>query len=469
MKIRKISLRIIAVAFLLIAIVASASKRRKPTSVIKEQRPNIIIIMADDLDSKQLSCYGGQNINTRHIDALAAEGLKFNQIIASEPVCVPTRASLFTGLYPVRHGAYQNHKPVYNNIKSVAHYLGNLGYRVGLSGKDHVTKPKAIFPFQIIPGFEPNCIASTDEYFLDRVKEFVDQKDNPFCLFLMSINPHAPWTVGDPLEFDPSKLKLPAHWADTKLTREEFCKYLAEVRRLDNQVGDVINLLKEKGQDKNTIVIFLGEQGPQFPGGKWSLYDNGAKSSMIVKWPGVTRPNSENSALVQYEDITPTLVDIAGGKPIAGLDGKSFLSVIKGKALEHRPSAYLIYNNIPEGPAYPIRAIRDKKFKLINNLTAEQPYYNKYMMNTANKQLVWTSWVEKSKTEVLAKKLTSRIANRPAVEFYDLIKDPEELNNLAEEAEYKTLITNYQHKLDEWMRQQGDKGAMLDVEFEGIK
>ncbi|WP_207534604.1 sulfatase family protein [Desertivirga arenae] len=467
MKIRKISLRIIAVAFLLIAIVASASKRRKPASVIKEQRPNIIIIMADDLDSKQLSCYGGQNINTRNIDALAAEGLKFNQIIASEPVCVPTRASLFTGLYPVKHGAYQNHKPVYNNIKSVAHYLGNLGYRVGLSGKDHVTKPKAIFPFQIIPGFEPNCIASTDEYFLDSVKEFVDQKDNPFCLFLMSINPHAPWTVGDPLEFDPSKLKLPAHWADTKFTREEFCKYLAEVRRLDNQVGDVINLLKEKGQDKNTIVIFLGEQGPQFPGGKWSLYDNGVKSSMIVKWPGVTRPGTENSAIVQYEDITPTLVDIAGGKPIAGLDGKSFLSVIKGKALEHRQSAYLIYNNIPEGPSYPIRAIRDKKFKLINNLTAEKPYYIKYMMNTANKQLVWTSWVEKSKTEVLAKKLTSRIANRPAVEFYDLIKDPEELNNLAEEAEYKTLITNYQHKLDEWMRQQGDKGAMLDVEFGG--
>lgn len=129
-----------------------------------DKRPNILIIMADDLDSRQLSCYGGQNIQTRNIDALAAEGLKFNQMVASEAMCIPTRASLFAGLYPARHGAYQNHKPVYNNLKSVAHYLGDAGYRVALTGKDHVTKPKSVFPFEIISGFDPSCIASTDEY-----------------------------------------------------------------------------------------------------------------------------------------------------------------------------------------------------------------------------------------------------------------------------------------------------------------
>ena len=77
-----------------------------------EQRPNIVIIMADDLDSRQLSCYGGKNLKTTNIDALAAEGMKFDQIICSEAICVPTRASLFTGLYPMRHGSFQNHKPV---------------------------------------------------------------------------------------------------------------------------------------------------------------------------------------------------------------------------------------------------------------------------------------------------------------------------------------------------------------------
>ena len=439
--------------------------KKAPGKDKAESKPNVIIIMADDLDSRQLSCYGGQNINTKNIDALASEGLKFNQIITSEAMCIPTRASLFTGLYPVKHGAYQNHKPVYNNLKSVAHYLGDLGYKVGLTGKNHVTKPKSVFPFQIVPGFEPNCVASTDDYFLDSVKTFITEKDKPFCLFVMSINPHAPWNVGDPSEFNPSKLKLPDHWVDTELTRKQFCNYLAEIRRLDNQVGDVMNLLKQTGLDKNTIVVFLGEQGPQFPGGKWNLWDNGAKSSMIVKWPGEVKPKSETEAIVQYEDITPTLIDIAGGKAIPGLDGRSFLNVIKGKVSQHRDYAYGIHNNIPEGPAYPIRSIRDGEYKLILNLSPQDNYYIKYMMNTTNNNLAWTTWMNKAKTDPQAQLLTNRISKRPAVEFYNIKNDPFELNNLASKNEYKGLVKKYDAKLKEWMKQQGDAGAALDVEF----
>ncbi len=225
---------------------------------VHAQKPNVIIIMADDLDSRQLSCYGGKNIKTNNIDALAAEGMKFNQMIASETMCVPTRASLFTGLYPMRHGSFQNHKSVYNDsLKSVCHYMGSLGYTVALTGKNHSTKPESVFPFKILKGFEPNCVAPTDDYELNDVKKFITQKnEKPYCLFIMSINPHAPWTMGDPSEFNAGKMVLPPHWVDTKEVREEFTKYLAEVRRLDNQVGDVMKLLKETGQDKNTIVIF---------------------------------------------------------------------------------------------------------------------------------------------------------------------------------------------------------------------
>ena len=330
MNIHKVLSTVLVVAGVFVNTNQALAIRNEPNSKNKANpKPNIIIIMADDLDSRQLSCYGGKNINTKNIDALASEGLKFNQIITSEAMCIPTRASLFTGLYPVKHGAYQNHKPVNNNLKSVGHYLGDLGYKIALTGKNHVTKPKSIFPFQIIAGFEPNCVSKTDEYFLDSVKTFITEKDKPYCLFIMSCNPHAPWTVGDPSEFNPDKLELPAHWVDTKLTREHFAKYLAEVRRLDNQVGDITKMLKATGQDKNTIVIFLGEQGPQFPGGKWTAWDNGTKSSMIVKWPDNVKSRTETQAIVQYEDITPTLIEIAGGKAIAGLDGKSFLNVIK--------------------------------------------------------------------------------------------------------------------------------------------
>src|SRR5690606_36452243 len=104
-----------------------------------------------------------------------------------------------------------------------------------------------------------------DDYSLDSVEKFVDSRDERFCLFVMSINPHTPWNTGDPTEFSADDLKLPKHWVDTKQTREDFRRYLAEIRRLDNQVGDVMKMLQDKNILDNTIVIFLGEQGPQFP------------------------------------------------------------------------------------------------------------------------------------------------------------------------------------------------------------
>ncbi|QIP17361.1 sulfatase [Spirosoma aureum] len=449
----------ITIILLLIRFGVYSFAQQRPVS-----KPNVIIIMADDLDSQQLSCYGGKNLNTTHIDRLAKEGLKFNQIYTSEAMCVPTRASLFTGLYPVRHGSFQNHKPVYDKLKSVGHYLADLGYRVALTGKDHSTKPKSVFPFEIIKGFEPDCVSPTDDYELADVKQYITRNDQPYCLFVMSINPHTPWTVGDTTEFDPNKLTLPKNWVDTKVTRNQFVKYLAEVRRLDNQVGDITQLLQETGQDKNTIVVFLGEQGAQFPGAKWNLWDVGQKSSMLIKWPGVVKPATQTDALVQYEDITPTLIDLAGGKPVSGLDGRSFLPVIQGKSKGSRQYAYGIHNNIPEGNPYPIRSIRDTRYKLILNLTPDQAYYNRFMMNPRQKDRnsVWFSWIDQQQADPQAKRITERIEKRPALEFYDTQSDPWELNNLAGDPTYQDRIRQYNQKLQEWMKQQGDAGAAID-------
>ncbi len=438
-----------------------------PTEKVIANRPNIVIIMADDLDSRQLSCYGGKNIKTKNIDALASEGMRFEQMICSEAMCVPTRASLFTGLYPMHHGSFQNHKPVYDTgIKSVVHYLNAQNYTVALTGKDHSTKPRSVFPFETIQGFEPNCVSKTDDYQLNDVKNFITRKNaNPFCLFIMSINPHTPWTVGDPTEFDPEKVILPPNLVDTKAVRLLYCKYLAEIRQLDNQVGDIRKLLKETGQDQNTIFIFLGEQGAQLPGGKWTLYDSGQQSSMIVKWPGMVAPNSKTNAIVQYEDITPTLIAIAGGKPIPNLDGKSFLAVLNKQSTTHRTAAFGIHNNIPEGTPYPIRSIRDSKYKLIMNLTPDQPYYNRFMMNPANKNSYWNDWMAKAETSPSVKKLVDRITTKPGLEFYNLQQDPFELNNLAANPTYQTLVKQYGQKLKDWMKQQGDDGASIDREY----
>lgn len=428
-------------------------------------RPNILVIMADDLDSRQLSIYGGKNLVTGNIDELARSGMRFTNMIASETMCVPVRASLFTGLYPVRNGAFQNHKPVYDSLQSVAHYLKEQGYRVGLTGKDHVTKPEKVFPFDIIPGFEPNCLSVTDDYFLDSIKNYITSPE-PFCLFVMSINPHAPWTVGDPSAFDTDKLVLPSHWVDTKETRREFAKYLAEVRRLDDQVGDLAKLLEETNQAENTVVIFLGEQGAQFPGAKWTLWDEGQLSSMIVRWPKKIKAGSVSDAIVQYEDITPTLIDIAEGEPIASLDGFSFKNVLLGSSPEHREFAYGIHNNIPAGTAYPVRSIRSKGYKLILNLEAEKPFYLRALMAPNNRTSFYDSWAEQAESDAHAFELVNRFVNRPEIEFYDLAKDPHELNNLAGKEEYNEVIASFRQELREWMVRQGDTGADMDIQHE---
>ncbi|WP_316832077.1 sulfatase [Pedobacter aquatilis] len=443
---------IFILAFLLPVIVNAQAGRK---------RPNVVIIMADDLDSRQLSCYGGKNLQTQNIDKLASQGLQFNNIYASHATCVPTRASLFTGLYPARHGSFQNHKPVYQNVKSIGHYLADLGYQVGLTGKDHSTKPVTSFPFDIIKGFQNNCVSSNDEYNLAGVSEYMTTGDKPFCLFVMSINPHMPWDQGDPNEFDVNKLILPPNMVDTRETREQYRKYLAEIRRLDNQVGDLMELIKKNKQEDNTIFIFLGEQGPQFAGGKWTCWDYGQKSSMIVRWPGVIKSNLKTGAIVQYEDITPTLIDIAGGKPIDSLDGKSFLPVLKGTSKVARNYAYGMYNNIPEGPAYPSRSIRSDRYKLILNLSPEKTYSIKWY-DTPGDFGVWQSWKDKAKTDKQASFLVNRVSNRPAIEFFDLSKDPYELHNLAGDKVYEQKITIFKKELESWMKAQGDRGAEID-------
>lgn len=435
---------------------------------IAHTKPNVIIILADDLDSRQLSCYGGKNLKTTHIDQLAAEGMKFTNLYTSEAMCVPTRASLLTGLFPVRHGAFQNHKPVYDTLQSVVQYLSAEGYRVGLTGKDHCTKQKTVFPFDLVKGFEPNCVAVTDDYELSDVKEYITRNQQPYCLFVMSTNPHVPWTMGDTAEFNADQLVLPADWVDTKTTRRQFVKYLAEVRRLDNQVGDIATLLHETGQDKQTIFIFLGEQGAQVPGAKWNLWDSGQRSSMLVKWPGVVTPGSTSDALVQYEDITPTLLDIAGGKAKEGLDGKTFLPVLRNKKEGSRNYVYGIHNNIPEGTPYSIRSIRDTRYKLILNLTSDQKYYNRFMMDSVRKESnsIWLSWLAKAaQGDQQAAKIVHRFESRPAVEFYDTETDPYELNNLAGDPAYKKQMAQYREQLSLWMKQQGDPGKALDIVY----
>ncbi len=426
------------------------------------QRPNILVIMADDLASNELSCYGGKNLQTPNIDALANEGMLFNNNYAACAMSVPIRASLYTGLYPAHHGSYQNHKPTNTNVKSVTYYLSNLGYRVGRAGKDHPANQPKVYAFEKVPGFTVNCVSPTANFNTDGVEKFINSSNQPFCLYVCSIHPHVPWTWGDPNEFDANKLILPPNLVDNSETRRLFRNYLAEVRSLDNEVGAVMDVLKKSGKLDNTLVLFLGEQGPQLPFGKWTCFRYGQHSALIARYPSKIKAKTTSDAIVQYEDILPTMVDYVGGKPLENIDGTSFLQVLYGKKKEHRQWSYGIHNNIPEGTPYPIRSIQDKRYKLILNLTPEVKYFEKHMMNVKDKDQVWASWLQSAETNSAAKTLVDKFEKRPAIEFYDLETDPWEMNNLAENKKYSKRILKMKKELYKWMEDQGDTGAAMD-------
>lgn len=430
------------------------------------QRPNIIVILADDLGTNELGCYGGTNVSTPNIDKLASEGIRMTNNFASCAMSVPIRASLYTGLYPIRHGSFKNHKKTYADTKSVTHYFSDLGYRVGRTGKDHPVNQPTVYGFETIKGFTVGCTASNpDPAETSYIKSFMQKdEEQPFCLFVCSIHPHMPWTAGDASKFKPADITLPPNIVDNAKTRQEFCKYLAEIKVLDNEVGKVMKALEETGQLDNTMVIFLGEQGPQLPFGKWTCYRYGQNSAFIARYPAKIVAGTTSEALVQYEDILPTMIEFAGGAAIEGLDGTSCLDVLFGDKDEHREWAYGIHNNIPEGDPYPIRSIQDKKYKMIWNLTPEADYYEKHMMSPDKAPNIWSSWLETAKTNEYAKFLTGRFVKRPEIELYDLEEDEWELTNIADKPEHAQRIADMKAELQRWMDEQGDRGIAMDSE-----
>lgn len=422
----------------------------------KQKQTNFLIIVADDCSYYDIGCFGAKNNKTPNIDKLAEEGLKFNRAYNSSSMSTPTRHSLYTGMFPMKHGGYANHSDVKSDIKSMPFFLGDLGYRVGLAGKWDV-RPVKNFPFERVPGFKEDCVSPDPSYTTEGISEFMSRDNSkPFCLVLASINPHMPSTGGDASIYDRNKLILPPYFVDTKETREGYARYLAEVSLLDQEVGDAIRLLKKHKLYENTLIIFISEQGSQFAGAKWTNWNAGVKSGMIAKWTGKIKPGSETKAIVQYEDILPTLVEIAGGQKLNGIDGNSFYKVLSGESKTFRKFAYHVHNNFPEGPSYPIRSISDGKFRLIWNLTPEKEYVEKHIKNS-----VWfKSWEKETSTE--AGLILNRYKFRPEFELYNIENDPFELINLIKDVKYKESVILLKKELTSWMVSQEDLGKTMD-------
>ncbi len=428
--------------------------------------PNIVVYLSDDHGIDFVGCYGNRSVHTPNIDALAREGLRFNRVFAASPTCSPSRAALWTGLYPARNGTMGNHTNSKPGVKSLPDYLRPLGYRVVLADKADV-RPASVFDFEWIKATlpkDPNFnrryreegldTKAVDEFLANHAKEHPDQ---PLCLILGDNSPHVVWERNH--SYDPATLTIPPFIADTPKTRAALANYYQDISTMDQRVGEVLASLKKHGFESNTLFIYSTDQGAEWPHSKWTVYDTGLRVPFIARWPGVTQPGAVCDALISGVDLTPTFIDLARGEPVQDLDGRSFKKVLLTKEQKFRDFIFATHTGDGDMNVFPQRCVRSERYKLVLNLHPERlwtTHFTKVDGITDSHKEVWDTWVEKAKTDPATALLVNRMEHHPAEELYDTQADPYEFNNLIEQPDLKPIRDQLRQELKSWMTQQND-------------
>jgi uncharacterized sulfatase len=426
-----------------------------------ESGPNFVFILADDCSYRDLELYGGP-ARTPHINKLADEGMTFRRCYQAASMCSPTRHALYTGLYPVRNGAYPNHARAYENVKSIPHHLKAAGYRVALAGKTHID-PKPVFPFEYIEEFaepEDRDVPVIDGWRYPKVHRLLRESagsGKPFCLFLCSNEPHGPYTKGDPEPYQ----NAPLSPQQFEYQRESYAHYLAEITYFDGQVGEIVRMLDELELREDTMLVVATEQGSGFPFGKWTCYEIGVASGLVVSWPGEIEAGSESAAIVEYTDVVPTFLDAAGADIPESLDGRSFLPVLRGESESHSRHAFSIQTTRGvKGyrDPYGIRSVVGERYRYIRNLFPENEFSIPSSRSVRER-------VQSLDAET--RQRAERFLKRPAEELYDVLEDPYCEVNLIAEDRIRTVREELARELDSWMARQGDSGRQVELDAHG--
>lgn len=429
------------------------------TAILYAQNPNIVFILADDMNRDSWGAYGNKDCQTPNIDRIASEGLIFENLYATVAMCAPFRQELYSGRSPWRTGTLANHSKSTPETKSLPHYLKPMGYRVALLGKSHIG-PSEAYPFEYVKGISKS--KDGNDHLVAESAKFIDSARTglkPFCLFIASDDSHSPFTTGDPSQYSADQLTVPPYWIDTPTMREAMVQYYAEVTNFDSLVGRVENLLKNKDLWDNTIFIVCSEQGSQFPFSKWTCYDTGLHSGMVAHWPGAK--SKQINQLISLSDIAPTLAEVANyNAQEKDFDGLSFLKAIKGDEAEIRPYVYGAFTNCNifdnRERIFPIRVIRNKDYSLIynpnhtgitSNLTLSAALENDLSKTKKGKVDIASTWLELSQKDPKYKKRVQQLNKRPEYEFFNRKLDPHELKNQIDNPEYKSLIQDMKEAL----------------------
>ncbi|MHB8897861.1 MAG: sulfatase family protein [Thermoguttaceae bacterium] len=360
-------------------------------AVAAADRPNFVVILADDLGYGDVSTYHPSDARTPNIDRIAAEGMLFTTMRSNCTVCSPSRAALLTGRHPDRVGvpgvirtqARDSWGYLDPSVPTLADELKKCGYHTAIVGKWHLGLESPNLPnergFDFFHGFLGDMMDSytthlregnnylrldgetiepeghaTDlftAWAVEYLRERAGKRDRPFFLYLAYNAPHFP--IEPPADWLAKVRRRDPQLADAR------ARNVALVEHLDDGAGRVLSALHETGLDENTVVVFSADNGGSLPhsqnndpwrDGKQSHYDGGLRVPFMVRWPGHVSPASRSDYAGQVFDLFPTFVELAGASPAADLDAVSLLPILRGGSIATERSLYFVRRE--GGPGY---------------------------------------------------------------------------------------------------------------------
>ena len=451
---------------------------------------NIVLIVADD-HGQDTGAYGNPVIHTPNLDALAAEGALFPYAFATTASCSASRSVILTGLHNHRTGQFGHqhdfhHFQSYSNLSSLPVLLSEAGYRTAIVGTFHVA-PTEVYAFDhFLPGHSRSSVAMADS-----ARDFVTaDPQQPFFLYFATSDPHrgsgfaedlphAPDRFGnrpegypgiEPVLYDPDDVVVPPYLPETPTARAELAQYYQAVSRVDQGVGRLLEILEEAGVYEQTLIIYISDHGIAFPGAKTTVYEPGLRVPLIVRHPAVGRGNV-NEAMVSWVDITPTILDFAGVEaptyeqhidlePLRrqlpaehGLHGRSFLPVLEESRPPGWDEVHASHTFHEIQMYYPMRAIRDREYKLIWNIAYQLPYpFAADLWESPTWQEVYALGPD----ALFGPRTVRDYIHRTEFELYDMENDPLEAHNLAGDERYAEVLEAYKVRLRAFQQRTSD-------------
>lgn len=430
---------------------ASCSDKTLPSSA---DRPNIILLLADNLGWKDLGCYGADNLSTPNIDKLADEGIRFTNTFITASSCSPSRASIITGQYPHTNGVvgltHLKKRLMLSPFRTTyPEVLSRNGYNTAIQGKWHVAPyfPTSWYGYrERLSGMLPKDFAIESS---GKALRFIEEnRDNRFFLQLNYTNTHrdnyGEYHIDEDFPVDPGEINIPDYYVlpDWPEIKADIAGYYSKVSKMDALIGEVLSKLDELGIAEKTLVCFLSDNGAQFPGGIMSLYDRGIGTPLLMRWPDNIPAGAVNDELISAIDLMPTFLEAAGCPIPRTAQGKSALSLARGKTDKSLHEA--VFAEMTYHVTYmPMRSARTKKWKYIRNYSDDAIGLD---------MLAHKKWAHR----LCEQSNHAWLRPRQPEELFDLENDPNEQQNLAEDPEFEDALTMMRDILDQHMRDTND-------------